>query len=68
MDVFDKKTVIIAHMDELVSLSTFRATAVRRNIEPGDRTYSCLNQCIEVAMGSIIPTTAVGVPRLLAMG
>src|SRR5713101_7456953 len=34
-------------------------TAARRNIEPGDRTYSCLDQCIEVAMGSIIPTTAV---------
>ncbi len=34
-------------------------TAVRRNIEPGDRTYSCLNQCTEVAMGSIIPNTAV---------
>ena len=34
-------------------------TAVRRNIEPSDRTYSGLNQCIEVAMGSIIPNTAV---------
>jgi hypothetical protein len=35
------------------------STAVRRNIEPGDRAYSCLNQCTEVAMGSIIPNTAV---------
>ena len=34
-------------------------TAVRRNIEPSDRASSCLNQCIEVAMGSIIPNTAV---------
>ena len=33
---------------------------MRRNIEPSDRASSCLNQCIEVAMGSIIPNTAVG--------
>ncbi len=42
----------------------FDPTAARRNIEPGDRTYSCLDQCIEVAMGSIIPTTAVSHLRL----
>ena len=39
-------------------------TAVRRNIEPSDRASSCLNQCIEVAMGSIIPNTAVDFPHV----
>ena len=43
--------------------STPAPTAVRRNIEPSDRASSCLNQCIEVAMGSIIPNTAVARSR-----
>jgi hypothetical protein len=35
-------------------------TAARRNIEPSGRINSGLNQCIEVAIGSIITNTAVG--------
>ena len=48
-----------AHIELARHCFDLSLTAVRRNIEPSDRASSCLNQCIEVAMGSIIPNTAV---------